>query len=236
MVDTIWSENPLVQVVNQHPDDPETTWAPTPLLLLPKTWEGGGFLKFNAKFIADGSRSTLRFHIEVKELNSSGNAIRTIIDREHRAQRGTPNIQEISLPINDTSLSFRVIVKAHQDHSLAGVDTWYQEETRDYSVKRMRGSVLGIECFIATAAYGSELAPPVEYLREFRDNVVLPSKFGGTFDKILETYYKFSPPIAEAMYQHKYFKYFMKYTIVVPFVFIVKSAAHVTYLFTKREK
>ena len=94
---------------------------------------------------------------------------------------------------------------------------------------------MGFQCFIATAAYGSELAPPVEYLREFRDNVVLPSKFGGIFDKILETYYKFSPPIAEAMYHHKYFKYFMRYTVVVPFVFIVKSVAHVTYLFIKRK-
>ncbi len=118
MVDTIWSENPLVEVVNNHPDDPEITWAPTPLLLLPSTWEGGGFLKFNAKFISDGSRETLRFHIKVTVLNSSGNALQTIIDQEHRAQRGTPNIQEISIPINGTSLSFRVTVKWSGPHKV----------------------------------------------------------------------------------------------------------------------
>jgi len=73
-------------------------------------------------------------------------------------------------------------------------------------------------CFIATAAYGSELAPPVQFLREFRDNIVLKSRYRRTFEKILDGYYVFSPPIANAMTEHKALKLVIKYVIVWPFV------------------
>ncbi|MGI0011147.1 MAG: tyrosinase family protein [Nitrosopumilaceae archaeon] len=82
-------------------------------------------------------------------------------------------------------------------------------------------------CFIATAAYGSELEPPVQFLREFRDNVVLQSRFKKPFEKILDEYYKFSPPIAELMKRNKPFKYTMKYTVVWPFVALAKATAFV---------
>ena len=49
-------------------------------------------------------------------------------------------------------------------------------------------------CLIATATYGSELAPQVQQLRELRDNQLLNTESGtafmGTFNDI---YYSFSP-------------------------------------------
>lgn len=91
-------------------------------------------------------------------------------------------------------------------------------------------------CFIATAAYGSELEPPVQFLRDFRDNVVLQSRFKKSFEKILDEYYKFSPPIAELMRQNKPFKYTVKYTVVWPFVALARATAFIVEPFVDDDK
>lgn len=48
-------------------------------------------------------------------------------------------------------------------------------------------------CFIATAVYGSDMAPEVEVLRNFRDSRLLPHPLGLRF---VEWYYKTSPRLA----------------------------------------
>lgn len=83
-----------------------------------------------------------------------------------------------------------------------------------------------IGCFIATAAYGSELAPPVQFLRDFRDDIVLKSRFRRGFTTILDFYYVFSPHIADMMRRNKPLKYVMKYTIVWPFVATSMACAY----------
>jgi hypothetical protein len=53
-------------------------------------------------------------------------------------------------------------------------------------------------CLIATAAYGSELAPQVQFLREIRDNMVMSTSTGASFMTGFNTlYYSFSPQIAD---------------------------------------
>ena len=52
-------------------------------------------------------------------------------------------------------------------------------------------------CIIASAAYGSELAPEVQLLRNFREQNVLPTFAGSNFMKVFnQFYYSFSPAIA----------------------------------------
>lgn len=52
-------------------------------------------------------------------------------------------------------------------------------------------------CIIATATYGSELAPEVQFLREFRDEVVLSTFAGRQFMAAFNAwYYSFSPKVA----------------------------------------
>jgi len=53
-------------------------------------------------------------------------------------------------------------------------------------------------CLIATAAYGTELAPQVQFLREVRDNTVLSTVSGTAFMSGFNTiYYSFAPTIAD---------------------------------------
>ncbi|MFB5606883.1 MAG: CFI-box-CTERM domain-containing protein [Candidatus Nitrosomaritimum yanchengensis] len=66
-------------------------------------------------------------------------------------------------------------------------------------------------CLIATAAYGSELAPQVQQLRELRDNKILKTESGKSFmTSFNEFYYSFSPTIADYERESPIFKESMK--------------------------
>ncbi len=59
--------------------------------------------------------------------------------------------------------------------------------------------VVGGGCFIATAAYGSLMAPHVKILRDFRDHFLLGNTVGDSFVRL---YYTYSPPIADFIAEH----------------------------------
>ena len=62
-------------------------------------------------------------------------------------------------------------------------------------------------CLIATAAFGSEMAPQVQFLREIRDNTVLQTESGATFmTGFNQFYYSFSPAIADYERENAVFK------------------------------
>jgi len=69
-------------------------------------------------------------------------------------------------------------------------------------------------CLIATATYGSELAPQVQQLRELRDNQLLSTESGTAFMSTFnEMYYSFSPYIADMEREHPMFKEAVKLAI-----------------------
>jgi peptidyl-prolyl cis-trans isomerase B (cyclophilin B) len=69
-------------------------------------------------------------------------------------------------------------------------------------------------CLIATAAYGSEMAPQVQFLRELRDNTVLQTQSGTTFmTGFNQFYYSFSPVIADYERENPVFKEAVKVTL-----------------------
>ena len=62
-------------------------------------------------------------------------------------------------------------------------------------------------CLIATAAYGSEMAPQIQFLREIRDNTVLQTESGSAFmTGFNQFYYSFSPVIADYERENPAFK------------------------------
>jgi len=62
-------------------------------------------------------------------------------------------------------------------------------------------------CLIATAAYGSEMAPQVQLLREIRDNQLMSTSSGISFmTGFNQLYYSFSPTIADLERENPVFK------------------------------
>ena len=69
-------------------------------------------------------------------------------------------------------------------------------------------------CLIATATYGSEMAPQVQQLRELRDNQLLQTESGTQFMTMFnDVYYTFSPTIADMEREHPLFKEAVKLAI-----------------------
>ena len=69
-------------------------------------------------------------------------------------------------------------------------------------------------CLIATAAFGSEMAPQVQFLREIRDNTVLQTESGTSFMAgFNQFYYSFSPAIADYERENPTFKEAIKLTL-----------------------
>ena len=69
-------------------------------------------------------------------------------------------------------------------------------------------------CLIATAAFGSEMAPQVQLLREIRDNTVLQTESGSAFmTGFNQFYYSFSPAIADYERENPAFKEAVKITL-----------------------
>ncbi|MEM2339134.1 MAG: CFI-box-CTERM domain-containing protein [Nitrososphaerales archaeon] len=85
---------------------------------------------------------------------------------------------------------------------------WQGDNIRDATTSSIQTiTVEEKRCIIATAAYGSELNPHVQFLREFRENIVLKTFAGNQFMNIFDAwYYSFSPSIATLISTNTYMK------------------------------
>jgi len=92
-----------------------------------------------------------------------------------------------------------------QNGKLIGSET----TTAAFGIAHATGECSGFGggCLIASATYGTELAPQVQQLRELRDNVLLQTESGSAFmSGFNQFYYSFSPTIADWERQNPVFK------------------------------
>ena len=101
--------------------------------------------------------------------------------------------------------SFQII------HSGPDSTTYAEGDTRaDSSAEQSEGG----GCLIATAAFGSEMAPQVQFLREIRDNTVMSTQSGTAFmTGFNQFYYSFSPAVADYERENPVFKEAVKVTL-----------------------
>jgi hypothetical protein len=84
-------------------------------------------------------------------------------------------------------------------------------------------------CIIATAAYGSEMAPEVTYMRYVRDNMIGSTETGRTLVNAFNVfYYSWSPGIAQAIVQSPTLQALFR-ILLTPLVLIIHVTAS-TYL------
>ena len=95
------------------------------------------------------------------------------------------------------------------------VEESHTEEVEESKVvTNLESEENGGGCLIATAAYGSELSPQVQLLREIRDNQLLNTESGTSFmNTFNDVYYSFSPTIADMERESPMFKEIVKISL-----------------------
>ena len=146
----------------------------------------------------------------VMEIEESKEEAKTgIIDTKPVIIKEIP--QEISLQqkeIEEVNEEEKVVVESKSDIII-------MEETQNEKIeieeRGIENSEAGGGCLIATAAYGSEMAPQVQFLREIRDSKVMATESGESFMAgFNEFYYSFSPYIADYERENPVFREMVK--------------------------
>ena len=68
------------------------------------------------------------------------------------------------------------------------------------------------DCFIATAAYGTPIAPEINLLRWWRDKHLANKKYG---QFLISKYYKHSPPIANSIRNYSLMRFIIRQFIKI---------------------
>ncbi len=101
---------------------------------------------------------------------------------------------EEEVMMEEETIEEEVMEETIEEEVMMEEETIEEEVMIEISVTEEEGG----GCLIATATFGSEMAPQVQQLRELRDNTILSTESGTAFMTGLnQFYYSFSPAIAD---------------------------------------
>ena len=133
-------------------------------------------------------------------------------DMIHPWMQGTIIVQEATAE-EETVVEVveETVVEVVEETVVEVVEETVVEVVEETVVATQESEEEGGGCLIATAAYGSELAPQVQILREIRDNQLMNTESGSAFMSTFnEAYYSFSPIIADMERESPVFKEIVK--------------------------
>ena len=137
-------------------------------------------------------------------INKNTKAIQEHIDYSITVTKG--NDQVFGIPLTHTAIGSVTIPYEFQEAGEYKVSIDVQgivfqpipTETASFVISVGKESQPKSGCLITTAAFGSELAPQVQFLREYRDNTIMPTSVGSSFINAFNAvYYTFSPTVAD---------------------------------------
>jgi len=148
--------------------------------------------------------------LEIKDPNGETILIRTITLGD-----GGAFSLKFKIPESGVAGSYDIVANSKQDgQTITETKTITQSTQQSTEKTSETKSSSGGGCLIATATYGSELAPEVQKLRELRDNSLLQTESGTNFMGIFnDVYYSFSPYIADYERENPVFKEVVKIVI-----------------------
>lgn len=146
-------------------------------------------------------------------INKNTKVIQEHIDYSITVTKG--NDQVFGIPLTHTAIGSVTIPYEFQEVGEYRVSVDVQgivfqpipTETASFAISVEKESQSKNGCLIATAAFGSELAPQVQQLRETRDSILLHTQSGTAFMIAFNSvYYTFSPTVAEWEIENPIFK------------------------------
>jgi len=210
--------------VNVSPEKTETfTWGlqsdSDKIITLQLSAEGQGseFLDFPKSIqLAPGEYVHVEINLTIPQDYSGPLTLSPKMIATESGQSGGPTVINIQMA---KTISITIDSEATPDESAPEKqDTQIQTgQVRDkVNITNEKGDddSYGGGCLIATAAYGTELAQPIQELRYLRDNTILQTSVGSAFmEQFNSVYYSFSPTIADWERQNHVFKEAVKVTI-----------------------
>lgn len=136
-------------------------------------------------------------------INKNTKAIQEHIDYSITVTKGNDGV--FGIPLTHTAIGSVTIPYEFQEAGEYKVSIDVQgivfqpipTETASFAISVLKESQKN-GCLIATAAFGSELAPQVQFLREYRDNTIMSTAVGSSFINAFNAvYYTFSPTVAD---------------------------------------
>jgi len=108
------------------------------------------------------------------------------------------NFDEGLVDFDNMVNSFKTSMPSSQKFTAPESEVIVLDDNFSETEEASNGSQSGGGCLIATATFGSEMAPQVQFLREIRDYTVLQTESGTSFmTGFNQFYYSFSPAIAD---------------------------------------
>ena len=148
--------------------------------------------------------------LEIKDPNGETILIRTVT----LGDGGTFSLK-FKIPESGAAGSYDIVANSKQNgQTITQTKTIAQSTQQSTEKTSDTKSSSGGGCLIATATYGSELAPEVQKLRELRDNSLLSTESGTSFMSTFnDVYYSFSPVIADYERENPVFREMVKIVI-----------------------